>query len=1423
MSDISPILLQNQDDTYPTLPSTVPDSQVPVNAVQDHFQLLSPVVPLAANAVHKVLDKIMSQVEDNATQVLSPSLFKSLINRSRSAKLSNGQEETQRTLDEGDDGHVDLLSDFDQPHNQHDPDLDTESVHVDFSPSQSPQPLSQFPESQRFKTPLTVGKKRRYNGDVIDSPELPRNPLQNVGHVIGLSQAFAATQADTSPFTTNIALPSDRPSPNIELRPRPVTVTSSSMRMIQDFHRASTEPATRYVSSRQSQAEREERARIRSEKDVPSDADGSDDGFADSIPIAEGRKRERIKNPRAAFETVSSPTKKIPFTLATKFSPIRQTEQRPNTMLAASSQRVIHPSSPQSELENDSEAETDQEDNMDIAVTRSSQGYEALDGEDKENLSEVGSQVPETAARLQHALIGSSLRIQDSPLPRPRLNHRTPNRQFADSSQPSAVANSQPSQTKKRESEHAQNPKSSGRDGVEFVPQSPTMSQRQIRNGVEPEEDVDTCASPKMDSELPLIIQPSSERSQLRRRSTVPETSSNERDVQHTIRSGHSQSGVNTSSPEFDTARSRPRPSTNNSQRDIDLSSPPPSATPPGVKRVRLEDVEAIPSPQKSQSQGASSISDLFGGYHEQGEFGASQLSVRDFHAAVLPPPCISPLVNETRHAELDKSDDVSTQRQKTPEEQVEPVLETPLMVATSTYSRRTRKPSTKLLSALKDKPVSEKKVESSQWEIVASPPRKAVPVFRSIASTPKSRNPKSLRKVKSLKKRTPGPEVIDTSIKAAQITTQVHDEPAQETFPTPSPPSAAYESAHQVEASNKALETMARKGSSTEIDNVEPGSRSSAALDDTPTLSQGKQIESHPNSPRDRRPQTPQVETSTDPGRPTQGPPGAEATPTPSAPAAAPARVAPNMVFACFNGKTKAYYPARCVGMAGSDTKRFLIQWEGYDPQDIDEYGLCSLEVRTGDLVKINLEGFPKLPHVVRGLKKLHGEREASSRTRTSPSMTDVYGHDTVLVAPKQRKSLPVEISTDSVKEVPVSALYLDSNMWRQMKDRPYEYKLEDDLSTGLPLLGGTSTPAQRSSTPTTPTSRHRRSTFLPTAGTVPHPLHIHPPPTLHSATSTTSTTPHTSPGLFHNMAFAISHEEERKEQLELLIEQHGGKVLSTSFADLVDSTTMELQSQYANLEFAALLTDQHSRKVKYMQALALGLPCLSDKWIDACIEHVEHGSDNVSDVDDGSGDDSNTPPHPPSSIVDWHPYLLAAGKSDALDNAIKSRCLPFGSSTVEQMVSTRPNLLGGANVVFITGNGGSGKITKAAETAQQHHLFFVRAMGAGVVHLHSDLKAAAVKAGLVGGDRNGGQHPPVKYCFVQDRAAVGAARKMLQQQEQQQQQRWDKGKGNGKGKATSKSVGQLRGNRSIGPNVTILCNEDIIQSLIWGQLWIQ
>lgn len=60
------------------------------------------------------------------------------------------------------------------------------------------------------------------------------------------------------------------------------------------------------------------------------------------------------------------------------------------------------------------------------------------------------------------------------------------------------------------------------------------------------------------------------------------------------------------------------------------------------------------------------------------------------------------------------------------------------------------------------------------------------------------------------------------------------------------------------------------------------------------------------------------------------------------------------------------------------------------------------------------------------------------------------------------------------------------------------------------------------------------------------------------------------------------------------------------------------------ARARFTALLTETHSRKFKYMQAIALNMPCLSPKWITRCPQT--------------------------QAVVDWHPYLLSSGYSNVL-----------------------------------------------------------------------------------------------------------------------------------------------------------------------------
>ncbi|OAA64436.1 brct domain containing protein [Niveomyces insectorum RCEF 264] len=176
---------------------------------------------------------------------------------------------------------------------------------------------------------------------------------------------------------------------------------------------------------------------------------------------------------------------------------------------------------------------------------------------------------------------------------------------------------------------------------------------------------------------------------------------------------------------------------------------------------------------------------------------------------------------------------------------------------------------------------------------------------------------------------------------------------------------------------------------------------------------------------------------------------------------------------------------------------------------------------------------------------------------------------------------------------------------------------------------------------------------------------------------TSLSASTSRRSPAaskVFAGMLFAISfqskHQGEtvkefhhRTEQAELLkqrIQEAGGRVLSDDFDELFnvppvmttaaaaaahgdavrDGDELQLRPEAAAVGFTALIADGHSRKVKYIQALALGLPCVAVRWAVTCLDR--------------------------HALVDWAPYLLCAGPSSYLGDAIRSRSLaPYDART--------------------------------------------------------------------------------------------------------------------------------------------------------------
>ncbi|KAI1437499.1 hypothetical protein GGR50DRAFT_692274 [Xylaria sp. CBS 124048] len=307
---------------------------------------------------------------------------------------------------------------------------------------------------------------------------------------------------------------------------------------------------------------------------------------------------------------------------------------------------------------------------------------------------------------------------------------------------------------------------------------------------------------------------------------------------------------------------------------------------------------------------------------------------------------------------------------------------------------------------------------------------------------------------------------------------------------------------------------------------------------------------------------------------------------------------------------------------------------------------------------------------------------------------------------------------------------------------------------------------------------------------------------------------------GIFEGMAFAISLQERppsrsskdkvpSKSSLEDLIRQEGGRILNEGFDPLFKfdalrtSTSAKSSSSSSSsssapilsssiklldetVGFAALIADGHSRKVKYMQALALGIPCLAPRWITTCVAKRE--------------------------IIDWSSYLLCAGSSSVLGDAIRSRnLLPYDASTAKltEVISQRPKLLDGSRVLLMM------KKSKNEEK-RLPYVFLAQVLGASLVRVNSieearsKLREAENKEGDKGFD----------WVYVDDR--VHDARTALfgggsgGNEKISRKRRRGSAVGDGTG---GEGMGDEGGKRPL-KRIRTLNDELVIQSLILGRL---
>ncbi|KAK8035258.1 DNA repair protein rhp9 [Apiospora rasikravindrae] len=189
-------------------------------------------------------------------------------------------------------------------------------------------------------------------------------------------------------------------------------------------------------------------------------------------------------------------------------------------------------------------------------------------------------------------------------------------------------------------------------------------------------------------------------------------------------------------------------------------------------------------------------------------------------------------------------------------------------------------------------------------------------------------------------------------------------------------------------------------------------------------------------------------------------------------------------------------------------------------------------------------------------------------------------------------------------------------------------------------------------------------------------------------------------------------AEKEEKKEKMEALIRKGGGHIMNAGFHDLfehqssvvpeassrISASCLSLTPEAANAGFTALITDNCSRKAKYMQALALGLPCLSWNWVSAC--------------------------NAKGSLVDWLPYMLCAGPSTVLDGAFKSRDLPgyeASSAKLSEIITQRPKLLSEMSVLLVV------KKTKTQKHEKRctFYAFLAHVLGANLERVNTTAEA--------------------------------------------------------------------------------------------------
>ncbi|KAK9434535.1 hypothetical protein V1505DRAFT_352182 [Lipomyces doorenjongii] len=336
---------------------------------------------------------------------------------------------------------------------------------------------------------------------------------------------------------------------------------------------------------------------------------------------------------------------------------------------------------------------------------------------------------------------------------------------------------------------------------------------------------------------------------------------------------------------------------------------------------------------------------------------------------------------------------------------------------------------------------------------------------------------------------------------------------------------------------------------------------------------------------------------------------------------------------FGLWTGTRQGYYPCRILTNASSvlvpdrsQSRKVDVEFDDGSTAKLDPQHVRSLDLRVGDQIKIDKTGLRSNWYEIVGLVKkpvddqrifkpcIRGNNVLRVRMKAAPNSAKTPNKTTV----------DDEVQDEKETEIEVEKIYVPNVKWYQFTQRA----VPDVVAACVPNLAKFALPRTTTDNgietglPGNARMRSVSSDIVPIDDELPRTR----TPVVQQGMSLTrgvSATPNqqwsgpqsgivksnVKHGIFSGSAFALSgYSDKTRVELQNIIISNGGWYLENGLIDLFVTRTdaegdgvkvLPRKAELQSLRFAAVVSEVCSRRLKYLNAIALGWPCITSSYL--------------------------------------------------------------------------------------------------------------------------------------------------------------------------------------------------------------------------------